>query len=55
MKDIADEVLDRIRSSPHETEVVEFKDRKNLSKDEMASISQHYLTRLISKEHHMPG
>lgn len=35
MKDIADEVLDRIRSSPHETEVVEFKDRKNLSKDEM--------------------
>lgn len=35
MKDIVDEVLNRVRSSPHETEVVEFKDRKTLSKDEM--------------------
>ena len=35
MKDIVDDVLDRIRNSPHETEVVEFKDRKTLSKDEM--------------------
>lgn len=31
----ADEILDQILKSPHETEVVEFKDRKILSKDDM--------------------
>ena len=35
MKESADEVLSRLLHNPHETEVVEFKDRKTLNKDEM--------------------
>ncbi len=35
MKESADEVLQRFISDPHENEVVEFKDRKTLNKDEM--------------------
>ena len=35
MSDAVDEILGKVLNSPHETEVVEFKDRKTLSKDEM--------------------
>jgi len=35
MNDAVDEILGKVLNSPHETEVVEFKDRKTLSKDEM--------------------
>ncbi|MBE6528848.1 MAG: transcriptional regulator [Thermoplasmata archaeon] len=35
MGNIVDEILEKVRGSPHENEVVEFKDRKTLNKDEM--------------------
>ena len=35
MRSIVDAILDTVIDSPHESEVIEFKDRKNLNKDEM--------------------
>ncbi|MBR7153031.1 MAG: putative DNA binding domain-containing protein [Candidatus Methanomethylophilaceae archaeon] len=35
MRSIVDAILDAVIDSPHESEVIEFKDRKNLNKDEM--------------------
>ena len=54
-RSIVDAILDAVIESPHESEVIEFKDRKNLNKDEMSEYFSAFSNEASSKVSNTPG
>ena len=51
-RDKADEILRKVVSAPHEDEVIEFKDRRTLNKDEMGVYFSALSNEAELRDHH---